>query len=87
MVAKYQATDVRRLILEVQAQRYFLSELRDVADVCRVATENERRLADRIHEMNNLLRQIDAQLKRVDKVYRSPPIPHPNAPNFRNRQK
>jgi hypothetical protein len=48
----YPADDVRRLILEVQSQRYFLSELRIVAEACRNATVNNRPLSDRVRELN-----------------------------------
>jgi hypothetical protein len=69
----------------VQQQRYALAELRTVAERCRTSTENDRPLADRMKQLNQLLREIDAELRRADKIYRSPPTPHPNAPNFRNR--
>jgi hypothetical protein len=83
----HHADDVRRLILEVQSQRYFLSELRAVAEVCRNGTVNDRPLAARMQQLNQLLRQIDTELRRVDQIYRTPPTSHPNAPNFRNLRK
>lgn len=83
----YQADDVRRLILEVQSQRYFLSELRIVAEACRNATVNDQPLEARVKQLNQLLRQIDTEIGRADKIYRTPPTPHPNAPNFRNLSK
>ena len=83
----YQADDVRRLILEVRSQRYFLSELRTVAEGCRTATVNDRPLAARMKLLNQLLRQIDTELRRADKIYCTPPTSHPNAPNFRNLSK
>ena len=83
----YQADDVRRLILEVQQQRYALAELRAVAERCRTSTENDRPLADRMKQLNQLLRQIDTEIGRADQIYRTPPTPHPNAPNLRNFSK
>jgi DNA-binding transcriptional MerR regulator len=80
----YQADDVRRLILEVQTARYALVELRAVAEGCRAATENDRPLEARMKQLNQLLRQIDTELRRADQIYRALPTPHPNAPNFRN---
>ena len=59
-------------------------ELRAVADRCRAAAENDRPLEGRMKQLNQLLRQIDTELKRADRVYRTPPTPQPNAPNFRN---
>jgi hypothetical protein len=79
----YQTDDVRRLILEVQSQRYFLSELRALAEGCRIATENDRPLDARMRQISQLLRQIDAELRRSDRIYRDPPTSHPNAPKFR----
>lgn len=79
----YETDDVRRLILEVQAQRYALSEIRIAAEACRNATESERTFEHRMRVLNQLVRQIDAELRRADKIYRAPPTPHPNAPNFR----
>lgn len=81
----YQGDDIRRLILEVQSQRFFLSELRIVAEACRNATVNDQPLEARVKQLNQLLRHIDAEIGRVDQIYRTPPTPHPNAPNFRNR--
>ena len=84
---RYQANDVRRLILEVQSQRYFLSELRAVADACRNATANDQPLEARMKHLTQLLRHIDTELKRADKIYGTPPTSHPNAPNFRSLRK
>jgi hypothetical protein len=78
----YPADDIRRLILEVQSQRYFLSELRTAAESCRNTAVNDRPLEDRKKQLNQLLRQIDGALGHVDRIYRSPPTSHPNAPNF-----
>jgi len=80
---QYQADDVRRLILEVQSQRYFLSELRAVAEACHNCAENDRPTTQLMTNLNLLLRQIDTQVRRADRVYRTPPAPHPNAPGFR----
>jgi hemerythrin-like domain-containing protein len=82
----YEADDVRRLILEVQSQRYFLSELRAVAEACRNATVNDQPLAARVTQLNQLLRHIDTELRRADQIYRTLPTSHPNAPNLRNRR-
>lgn len=79
----YQTDDVRRLILEVQSQRYFLVELRAIAQACADATERDRPIEHRMRYLNHLLQQIDTELKRADKIYRSRPTPHPNAPSFR----
>jgi hypothetical protein len=83
----YQADHVRRLILEVQSQRYFLSELRAVAETCRNATLNDQPLAARVTRLKQLLRHIDTEVRRADQIYRTPPTSHPNAPDFRNRRK
>jgi hypothetical protein len=83
----YPAHNVRRLILEVQSQRYFLTELRAVAETCRNAAVNEQPLAARMKQLSQLLRQIDTELGRIDQIYRTRPKPHPNAPSFRNSGK
>jgi hypothetical protein len=83
----HQADDVRRLILEVQSQRYFLAELRGVAEACRNATMNDQPLEARTKQLNWLLRQIDTEIGRINQIYRTPPTSHPNAPNFRNNRK
>jgi hypothetical protein len=59
-------------------------ELRAIAEACRNGTENDRSFAERMADLNQLLRQIDIQVRRVDRVYRTPPTPHPNAPGFRD---
>ena len=71
----------------MQSQRYFLSELRTVAEGCRTATVNDRPFEARVKLLNQLLRQIETELKRADKIYCTPPISDPNAPNFRNLRK
>ena len=68
----------------MQSQRYFISELRTVAEACRNTTANDRPLETRMKQLNQLLRQIDTEIGRADQIYRTPPTSHPNAPNFRN---
>jgi hypothetical protein len=77
---QYQADDVRRLILEVQAQRYARPEIRALAEQCRIAAENEQPLMPRLKQLNRLIRMIDTEISRADQIYRSPPVAHPNAP-------
>ena len=38
-------------------------------------------------QLDLLLRQINTELKRADRVYSEPPAPHPNASNLRNLEK
>ncbi|QYD68752.1 hypothetical protein KZJ38_21440 [Paraburkholderia edwinii] len=80
---RYESDDVRRLILEVQAQRYALPEIRTLVEQCRIAAENKQPLDQRVKQINKLLREIDAQIHRADKIYRPTPTPHPNAPRSR----
>jgi DNA-binding transcriptional MerR regulator len=82
---QYQSDDVRRLIFEVQAQRYALPEIRALADACRIDTENDQPQIVRMKKLNQLLRMIDAEISRADKIYRSPPVAHPNAPTLVGR--
>jgi hypothetical protein len=58
--------------------------LRAVVKRCRASTENGRPFADRMKQLNRLLRQIETEIKRADRIYRTPSTSHPNAPNFRN---
>ena len=80
---QYPLDDVRRLILEIQNQRYFVADLSEIARRCRSLTEDDRPLVDRMAALNQLNRGIEAQQRRAGRVYGSPPTRHPNAPNFR----
>jgi hypothetical protein len=82
---RYESEDVHRLILEVQARRYALPEIRMLAEACRIAAENEQPLPDRVKKLNQLIREIDVQITRADKIYRSIPSAPPNAPGYRAR--
>ena len=81
---QYPMDDVRRLILEVQNQRYFVSDLSQIAGRCRSLTEDDRPLATRLAALKELCRGIESQQRRAGQVYGARPTPHPNAPDFRN---
>lgn len=67
---KYRDGDIRRLILEVQTQRYALAELRTMSEtVLRRAAEEAPELLHKGEMLPKLHRRIETELRRGGRVY------------------
>jgi hypothetical protein len=67
---KYREGDIRRLILEVQTQRYALAELRIMSEtVLRQVAEEAPQLLDKGQTLPKLHRRIEKELRRGGRVY------------------
>jgi hypothetical protein len=67
---KYRADDIRRLILEVQSQRYALAELRIMSEtVVRQAADEAPDMLNKGQMLPKLHRRIEDELRRGGRVY------------------
>ncbi|CAG4905914.1 hypothetical protein LMG31841_03503 [Paraburkholderia saeva] len=67
---QYRNKDIRRLILEVQAQRYAVAELRMLVEVaCRRAEEDTPDPDRRRDLLRALRRRLQEEIQRVGRIY------------------
>jgi hypothetical protein len=68
-------TDVLRLILEVQAQRYAIAEMRMMADAARrQAADEAPELLHKGRALPQLHRRLEQELKRGGRIYPEPKL-------------
>lgn len=68
-------TDVLRLILEVQSQRYAIAEMRMMADAARrQAAEEAPELLGKGRALPKLQRRLEQELKRGGRIYPEPKL-------------
>ena len=72
---RYRDADIRRLILEVQAQRYALAEMRIAAELaCERAAQVDRQLIRRGEPLPKLRKRLDDEIRRVGRIYATPAL-------------
>jgi hypothetical protein len=72
---RYRDVDIRRLILEVQAQRYVLAEMRIAAEAaCERAAQVDRQLMPRGEPLPKLRRRLEEEIQRVGRIYATPAV-------------